>query len=302
VRQFFAVTMDRAPLAASILAALALAVLSGCARHISSRKSSARPAPPQPARIGTTETGIASWYGNPYHGRPTASGEIFDMEKLTAAHRSLAFQTWLEVTNLSNGKHVEVRVTDRGPFVGGRIIDLSLAAARQIDMVRTGTARVRLKVIAPPEPAVNAPEKAPLNGPDAGESAAPPAPSSPTGSASASTTGLYAVQAGAFADKSRAEVLRNSLAASLPASIPVRVIETGGGAGGEKPGETAGERPGETAGAPLLWHVLAGSGLSFEEAAALAPDVRKSAGAALIVRDISVGDRVAPDSLVQERP
>ena len=100
------------------------------------------------AQIGSTETGIASWYGVPYHGRPTASGEIFDMEKLTAAHRALPFQTWVEVTNLSNGKQVDVRITDRGPFVRGRIIDLSMAAARQIDMVRAGTARVRLKVIA----------------------------------------------------------------------------------------------------------------------------------------------------------
>ena len=88
----------------------------------------------------------------------SASGEIYDMEKLTAAHRRLPFQTWVEVTNLSNGKHVDVRITDRGPFVEGRIIDLSLAAAREIDMVGAGTARVRLKVIVAPvsQPPVNA--------------------------------------------------------------------------------------------------------------------------------------------------
>ena len=105
---------------------------------------------PQPANIGATETGIASWYGVPYDGRRAASGEIYDMEQLTAAHRTLPFRTWVEVTNLDNGKRVNVRINDRGPFVDGRIIDLSLAAAREIEMVGPGIARVRLKVIAPP--------------------------------------------------------------------------------------------------------------------------------------------------------
>ncbi len=113
------------------------------------RKNSAR-IPPAP-RIGDTETGFASWYGAPYHGRATSSGEIYDQEQLTAAHRSLPFQTWVEVTNLDNGKRVTVRITDRGPFVDGRIIDLSLAAAREIDMVRSGIARVRLKVVEAPK-------------------------------------------------------------------------------------------------------------------------------------------------------
>src|SRR4051812_15767525 len=126
--------------------------VAGCGRHNAARL----PAPPSPpARIGSTETGIASWYGVPYHGRRSASGEIFDMEMLTAAHRALPFQTWVEVTNLSNGKQVDVRINDRGPFVGGRVIDLSMAAARQLDMVRAGTARVQLKVIAPPANALD---------------------------------------------------------------------------------------------------------------------------------------------------
>lgn len=104
----------------------------------------------KPARIGETETGIASWYGVPYHGRRSANGEIYDMEKLTAAHRTLPFDTWLEVTNLTNNKRVDVRITDRGPFVHGRIIDLSLAAARQLGMVGPGIVRVRIKVIRKP--------------------------------------------------------------------------------------------------------------------------------------------------------
>ena len=101
----------------------------------------------KPAPIGETETGIASWYGAPYDGRRSANGEVFDMEQLTAAHRTFPFDTWVEVTNLENKKSVEVRITDRGPFVKGRIIDLSLAAAREIDMVQEGIVRVRIKVI-----------------------------------------------------------------------------------------------------------------------------------------------------------
>ena len=135
---------------------LGMLISAGCGRHTAARL-------PAPARIGSSETGIASWYGVPYHGRPSASGEIFDMEKLTAAHRALPFQTWVEVTNLSNGRQVDVRITDRGPFVGGRIIDVSMAAARELDMVRAGTARVRLRVINPP---VNAPPVKALENPD----------------------------------------------------------------------------------------------------------------------------------------
>ena len=101
-------------------------------------------------RIGARQPGIASWYGHPYHGRATASGEIYDMELGTAAHRRFAFGTWVRVDNLDNGKRTEVRINDRGPFVRGRIIDLSRAAARDIDMLGPGTAKVRLTVIAAP--------------------------------------------------------------------------------------------------------------------------------------------------------
>jgi rare lipoprotein A len=94
-----------------------------------------------------TEEGIASWYGVPYHGRRAANGEIYDMYKLTAAHRTLPFETVVRVTNLRNGKQVDVRITDRGPFVEGRIIDLSLGAARELDMVGVGIAPVRLALV-----------------------------------------------------------------------------------------------------------------------------------------------------------
>ncbi len=112
--------------------------------------SASRPSASPPVQIGHTEEGIASWYGVPYNGRPAADGEIYDMETLVAAHRLMPFNTWLKVTNLSNGKCVNVRIIDRGPFVEGRLIDLSKAAARQIDLLGPGTARVRLEVIGVP--------------------------------------------------------------------------------------------------------------------------------------------------------
>ena len=92
------------------------------------------------------EEGIASWYGKPYHGRTTASGERYDMHALTAAHRTLPFQTMVKVINLDNRRSVVVRITDRGPFIKGRIIDLSKAAAKKLDMVERGIVRVRIEV------------------------------------------------------------------------------------------------------------------------------------------------------------
>ncbi len=237
--------------------ALALMLLAaGCARRSAARL------PPPPTRIGSTETGIASWYGVPYHGRRSASGEIYDMEKLTAAHRALPFETWVEVTNLSNGKQVDVRITDRGPFVRGRIIDLSMAAARELDMVRAGTARVRLKVIVAP---VNvAPVSQPLgNAPPAKTLDGPPA------------RGGYAVQAGAFSDPAHAEAMR----AALPNS-DARVVE----------------RPGN----PSLWRVLVGHALTAQDAAALAAEVGKATGQAFVVKEDVVKEDVVKQEVVKE--
>ncbi|MDR2716698.1 MAG: septal ring lytic transglycosylase RlpA family protein [Treponema sp.] len=93
------------------------------------------------------QEGIASWYGREFDGRPTASGEIFDATKLTAAHPSLPFGTMIVVTNHHNNKKVTVRVNDRGPFVAARIIDISMAAAEQLDMIVTGTAPVTIESI-----------------------------------------------------------------------------------------------------------------------------------------------------------
>jgi peptidoglycan lytic transglycosylase len=114
------------------------------------------PPPPverQPAVPGAyVEEGIASWYGVPFDGHRTSDGEIYDMHQFTAAHRTLPFGTVVRVTNLINGRQTEVRINDRGPFVANRIIDLSLAAARAIALVGTGTAPVRLEVLSGPNP------------------------------------------------------------------------------------------------------------------------------------------------------
>jgi rare lipoprotein A len=97
----------------------------------------------------TTHTlqGVASWYGYPHHGRLTASGRRFNMSELTAAHRTLPLGTRLRVTNLGNGRAVTVTITDRGPFVKRRVIDLSYAAAREIGMIGPGTAPVQLEIL-----------------------------------------------------------------------------------------------------------------------------------------------------------
>lgn len=100
------------------------------------------------AQAVLVEEGLASWYGYPYHGRPTASGTSFDMAELTAAHRTLPFGTSVRVTNLGNGRSVAVTINDRGPFVEGRIIDLSHRAAQVLDAVSPGVIPVRLEVLA----------------------------------------------------------------------------------------------------------------------------------------------------------
>ncbi len=134
-----------------------------------------------PAPVGYIEEGNASWYGVPFNGRRASNGEIYDMYKLTAAHRTLPFDTVVRVTNLSNGKFAVVRITDRGPFVENRIIDLSFAAAQQIESVGPGVVPIKLEVIS---------------------GAVDP------------TTGFFTVQVGAFRDRGNAERLRDKLHAS----------------------------------------------------------------------------------------
>jgi len=153
------------------LAAVAVGVLllAGCARSAHSEAPRhgladtageislpvPKPAAPSEAQLalavpGVTESyvGLASWYGRRFHGRPTASGSLFDMAALTAAHPSLPFGSRVRVTNLANGRSVTVTITDRGPYVEPRVIDLSRAAAEQLGFLDDGLARVRLDVLA----------------------------------------------------------------------------------------------------------------------------------------------------------
>jgi rare lipoprotein A len=147
-----------------------------------------------PALAGHVEQGGASWYGLPFHGRRASNGEIYDMHQLTAAHRTLPFDTLVRVTNLANGKSAVVRITDRGPFVENRIIDLSLAAARQLDMIVAGVAAVRLEVLSGPDPAV----------------------------------GFFAVQVGAFRERANADRLRERLSGSY-SPVVIQAFETAEG-------------------------------------------------------------------------
>jgi rare lipoprotein A len=95
----------------------------------------------------TTQSGVASWYGPRFHGRRAANGEIFNQDELTAAHRKLPFGTEIRVTNLANGRSVVVRINDRGPYIKGRILDLSRAAAQELGMVKRGVVRISLEVL-----------------------------------------------------------------------------------------------------------------------------------------------------------
>ena len=143
---------------------------------------------------GYTEEGNASWYGAPFHGRRASNGEIYDMNKLTAAHRTMAFNTMVRVTNLTNGKSVVVRITDRGPFVDNRIIDLSRAAAEQLESIGPGVVPVRLEVISGADP----------------------------------FGGFFTVQVGAFKERGNAERLRKRLDALYsPAMIQQVQLEDG---------------------------------------------------------------------------
>jgi rare lipoprotein A len=107
-----------------------------------------RPVPSDtPSLARYTERGLASWYGKKYHGRLTASGERFDMHRPSAAHKTLPFGVAVRVTNLDNGRRIVVRINDRGPFVKGRIIDLSKAAAKKLGMIESGVVPVKIEVV-----------------------------------------------------------------------------------------------------------------------------------------------------------
>ena len=170
-----------------IASSLGLFLLS-CGDKRTVRAAVPPPPAPQVSRVtgvSGAEFGIASWYGHPYHGRAAASGEVYDMEQFTAAHRTLPFGTLVRVVNLENSKTVDVRINDRGPFVDDRVIDLSHAAAQAIDLIGPGTAKVRLEVLQAP---------------------------------AAAEPGYYAVQVGAFQNRDNAERLRTEMEARYGAA------------------------------------------------------------------------------------
>jgi rare lipoprotein A len=184
-----------------------------------------------PTSAGYRMRGVASWYGPDFHGLATSSGEQYDMNAMTAAHTTLPLPTWVEVTNLENGRTVIVKVNDRGPFVDNRLIDLSYAAALRLDMVRNGTARVEVRSVAAPYGApivaATAPPPAAPAAPVVVQRAASPSDSRPVivptaadapAPIAASVLGLPTlplphaeshmfVQAGAFAERGNAERL-----------------------------------------------------------------------------------------------
>lgn len=156
-------------------------------------------AQPSLKTAGGDQTGLASWYGSRFHGRLTSSGQVYDMNKMTAANKTLPFGTLVRVTNLENEKSVDVTITDRGPFVAGRIIDLSKAAAEAVGLTAVGVAKVRLHI---------------LKLGDGRRVAAAKAPSRPAAAASSSAApnGLpVIVQIGAFKDLGNAVRLKDFL-------------------------------------------------------------------------------------------
>lgn len=192
------------------------------------------------------QTGIASWYGPNFHGRRTANGEIFDMTKMTAAHRTLPLPSIVQVTNLENGRQIVVRVNDRGPFARGRIIDLSRKSARRLGFARRGTAKVRVRILAEESLTLNfgarggaAPRQAvtesgtppPIyyRGPKqvavrpGASSAAAAFEAAPVTVVPVRPSGIF-VQAGAFADAGNAERLRDRLTSVGTARIEKVIV------------------------------------------------------------------------------
>jgi rare lipoprotein A len=132
-----------------VLLGVGLLLVAGC-----SPVRRPRVAAPVPVGPGNVQEGVASWYGPGFHGKRTSSGERFDQYDFTAAHRTLPLGSWVVVTNKMNGRSIQVYVNDRGPYIQGRVIDLSYAAARAIGMLGSGTVPVRIVVLGmePPEP------------------------------------------------------------------------------------------------------------------------------------------------------
>lgn len=202
---------------------------------------------------GHVERGKASWYGKKFHGRKTSSGERYDMHQMTAAHKTLPLPTYAIVTNLDNGRRAIVKVNDRGPFVGDRVIDLSYAAAKRLDMIKSGIARVEVRSVDPRDHgkdgaaqmqlaaadlgaerypgaksgakldtrAAAQPRPTQRAAPLAGMAATSPGPRGSTSVGEAMEPSVY-LQVGAFGDRVNAEQLQSRLLAAVEAPVLVR--------------------------------------------------------------------------------
>jgi rare lipoprotein A len=182
-----------------------------------------------PTADGYVERGTASWYGPGFHAERTSSGEPYDMYAMTAAHKTLPIPVYAEVTNLRNGRRVVVRINDRGPFVGDRLIDLSYTAASKLDMLREGTAPVEVRVLAAGVPTMPA-AAATIAGATPPAAATPPAVATPPAAAAPPTITNW-LQLGSFAQRDNAERLLARLAA---AGIGNARIDQRRDAGGER--------------------------------------------------------------------
>src|SRR5271165_3292163 len=217
----------------------------------------------------SAEFGFASWYGYPFHGRVAADGSVYDMEQITAAHKTLPLGSWVRVTNLKNGKVVDVRITDRGPFIDGRVIDLSRAAARAIDVLDPGTAPVRVEVLQAGlpmlMPSITAPSVAGMvlnevtraNLEQMSSIAPIPARTPPSKTLAAET---FAVQVGAYQDRGNAERMRLKMDGQTGARLVAR------------------------AGTPVIWRVVVGSYANFQQADQSASHLRSGGTAAVAIR------------------
>lgn len=186
--------MRRRGIVSCAVLAMAMGALAAGCWHF----GAASPAPPQLTRPGSEVVGVASWYGPGFDGRRTASGEIYNQEDLTAASMIFPLESRVMVTNLNNGRSVQLTINDRGPFKKGRKIDLSHKAAKILGMIPTGTAPVRIVLLGAP------------------------AAASPAG-----TTPQYFVQVGSFAQPSNADRLREQIAAYYP-DVRIEQLDAGG--------------------------------------------------------------------------
>jgi rare lipoprotein A len=214
-----------------------------------------------PLTCFSAEFGFASWYGYPFHGRVAADGSVYDMEQITAAHKTLPLGSWVRVTNLKNGKIVDVRITDRGPFIDGRVIDLSRAAARVIDVLDPGTAPVRVEILqgalpfaVPSIAAVVLNEVMRANLEQMSVIVPAPLPTQ-------HVAGMFAVQVGAYQDRGNAERMRLKME--------------------QQPGSA---RLVARAGSPVIWRVVVGNYANFQEADQSAGHLRSGGTSAVAIR------------------